>query len=327
MNCLIDLHLHLDGSISVKNARYLAAMQEIQIPECELDLKKLLQVEPDCKDLNQFLEKFAFPLSLLQTRDSLYWATVNLLTELKSQGLMYAEIRFAPQLHCDKGLTQIQAVQDVLDGLRDCDMMAGAILCCMRGPENTQANLETVRLAKEFLRKGVVALDLAGAEGLFPTADFAQEFSLARSLGVPFTIHAGEAAGPESIWKSLEFGALRIGHGVRCLEDPDLVKELARRKIPLELCITSNIQTCIFESVEKFPIKKLIDSGILCTINTDDMVVCGTDLMNEFGILRRAFGFGKKEICTLLENSINASFADEGIKNKMQIILKSQFGF
>ena len=144
------------------------------------------------------------------------------------------------------------------------DIRIGLILCCMRG-EDHEANIETVRVASKYYGNYVCALDLAGAEALYPTDYFNKEFELAKAEGIPFTIHAGEAAGPESIWRALEFGASRIGHGIRCLEDGALVDYLARHKIPLEICPTSNIQTKVYQSYDEYPVKELLLRGVHVT--------------------------------------------------------------
>ncbi len=312
---LIDLHLHLDGSLSVKTVKELAEFQNIEIPENNEELLKLLRVNEDCHDLTEYLEKFAFPGKLLQTKKALAISVYNLCEELKEQGLIYAEIRFAPQLHTAKGLTQTEVVESAIEGLNKSDFPAKLILCCMRGDNNREENLETVKVAKAFLGKGVCALDIAGAEALFPTENFEEIFSLAKELSVPYTIHAGEALGPESVYKALEFGAKRIGHGVRSLEDSALIEKLVNEGITLELCPTSNIQTCIFPTIEEYPIRKLMSAGVKVTVNTDNMTVSGTTLEKEFEKLCTAFALTDEEIKALQKNSANACFADDETKN------------
>src|SRR5699024_251334 len=143
--------------------------------------------------------------------------------------------------------------------------------------------METIRLAKKYLVKdgGVVAIDLAGAEGLFPTADYKEEFEEAQRLGIPVTIHAGEADGAESVKTALEFGAVRIGHGVRSFEDPGLLQELKRRQTCLEMCPTSNRQTKAIENMEQYPFTDYLKMGICVTINTDDMAISRTTIQKE----------------------------------------------
>lgn len=311
---LIDLHLHLDGSLSVKSVKELAALQNIEIPENEEELLKLLRINDDCKDLTEYLEKFAFPGMLLQTKEAVALSVYNLQEELKEQRLIHAEIRFAPQLHTHKGLSQREVIEAAIEGLNRSDFSAGLILCCMRGNDNHEENLETVRLAKDYLGKGVVSVDIAGAEALFPTENFGDLFALAKELEIPYTIHAGEADGPKSVWKALEFGTKRLGHGVRSLEDPELVEKIVSEGITLELCPTSNIHTCMFPSIEEYPLRKLMEAGVKVTINTDNMTVSNINLAKEFGKLISAFNLTDEEIKGFARNSVNACFADEETK-------------
>ncbi len=145
----------------------------------------------------------------------------------------------------------------------------------MRMEHNEKENMETIRLASKYLGKGVVAADLAGAEALYPTSSFEAVFKEAARKGVPFTIHAGEADGPKSIWEALRFGAKRIGHGVRCLEDEKLVEYLKEKQIPLEVCPTSNFQTRAVKG--EYPLKKMLEMGLCATLNTDNTTVSGTE--------------------------------------------------
>lgn len=324
-SCLIDLHLHLDGSMSVAMARRIAEAGGMELDLSDDELRERLTVHEDCRDLNEYLARFDFPLSLLQTRDQLRLCTQLLQEELSQRGLMYAELRFAPQSHGVKGLTQREAVEAVLEGLGSSCFEAGIILCCMRGADNLEANLETVRLASEYLGQGVVAVDLAGAEALFPTRDFQEIFELAERLGVPSTIHAGEADGPQSMWDALSFGADRIGHGIRAVEDPALVEELAKRRIPLEACPTSEVQTCIFERYDELPLHQLLEAGVPVTINSDNMAVSATDVRHELQIVADTFALTDGDIKLLLLNAANAAFASDALKAEMCRRIKAEF--
>ncbi len=311
----MDLHLHLDGSLSPASVQELAALQGIAIDPDEASLKKRLQVEPDCRNLNEYLEKFDFPLSLLQTEEALTLAVKNLCRELKAQGLFYAEIRFAPQLHTQKGLTQQQIIEAAIAGLpRDGDFRACLILCCMRGSDNGEQNRRTILLAPEYLGKGVGAVDLAGAEALFPTKHYGKLFHLVQELGLPYTIHAGEADGPDSVWAALSFGAKRLGHGVRSVEDEDLLERLSQGDVLLELCPTSNLQTCIFPDMAQYPIRKFMELGIPFWINTDNMTVSGTTLQKEVELVQKQFSLCEEEWKQLLTNAVPFLFADEETK-------------
>lgn len=306
---LSDLHLHLDGSISLDSARRLAAMQQISLPEDDKRLRQLLTVDEDCRDLNQYLEKFAFPCSLLQRPEALSLAVETLMKELAANGVDYAEVRFAPQKHTDLGMSQQEAVEAALDGFSRSPIGGGLILCCMRGDDNHAENLLTVETARGCLGRGVLALDLAGAEGLFPTRGFADLFERARACGIPFTIHAGEADGPESVWRALGFGASRIGHGVRSVEDPRLVEVLAERQIPLELCPSSNLQTCVFPCIEDYPLRRLMQAGVKVTINTDNMSVSGTSQRRELELVAHTFSLSSEEVAQLVRNGHEAAFS------------------
>jgi adenosine deaminase len=308
MDGLIDLHLHLDGSLSLDTVKRLAKMQAIHLDCDDASLMKKLAADADCRDLNEYLTKFDFPLSLLQTSDAISESVTSLCRELSEQGLVYAEIRFAPQLHCRRGMTQHDVVRAAVDGLKRSQFRAALILCCMRGDNNRAENIETVNTAAEFLGRGVCALDLAGAEGLYPTERFADIFALAREKGIPFTIHAGEADGAESVRTAVRFGASRIGHGVRAAEDEELLRELAQKGITLELCPTSNLNTCVFSDISEYPIKRLIDAGVRVTVNTDNMTVSGTTVERELKLLADTFGLDDETVGTLLKNAENAAF-------------------
>ena len=310
---MIDLHLHFDGSLLPRTVLELAQEQGILLPAQEPDELKLFLTAPEnCKSLNEYLEKFDLPLKVLQTREAIRKAMYILVSSLKEQGMLYAEIRFAPQLHTKKGLSQERVVQAALLGMQEA--LAGSffrcklILCCMRGADNREENLLTVRTAAAFLGRGVAAVDLAGAEALYPTADFADVFGLARELGVPFTIHAGEADGPESIEAALDFGASRIGHGVRAAEKPELLERLREQRIPLEMCPSSNVQTKAVPSLSRHPVLEFLRQGLCVTVNTDNMTVSDTTIEKEFGLLSRKLGMTAEERKKLLLNAADAAF-------------------
>lgn len=315
---MIDLHVHLDGSLSFDMVRKLAALQNIKQYTDE-ELFSRMVAPKDCQNLNDYLTKFDYPLQLLQTKEALELCTYELLKLQQKQGLSYSEIRFAPQLHQQKGLTQEEVVEAVLRGRKkyEQDMLginnksvsksefiirSGIILCCMRGADD-KLNYKTVEVASEYKDKGVKLLDLAGAEALFPTKNYKELFRYAESLKVPYTIHAGEADGPESIWYALEFGARRIGHGVRCTEDKELMRRLAKDQIPLEICPTSNLNTKIFDRIEDYPIPQLMDAGIKITINTDNMTVSDTTLARELKLVQDTFHLSEIEMAGLQKNA------------------------
>ena len=274
------LHLHLDGSLRPETVYEWLKEQGIDITLEEV--RKALMVDKNCRDLNEYLQKFDLPSKVLQTESHIEQATYELFEDLAKQNVIYAEVRFAPSKHIESGLTYNQVVEAAIRGMNKAKEQFGIdgnlLLCCMRGEDN---NLQTVETAKEYLGKGVCGLDLAGAEALFPTEEYEKIFKYAKRLGIPFTIHAGEAAGPESIEKAIELGALTIGHGVRCLEDPKVVGEILEKEIVLEICPTSNIQTNAVENVYKV-IEELYKRGVKITINTDNNTVSNTNIVEEY---------------------------------------------
>ncbi|MBS6397889.1 MAG: adenosine deaminase [Clostridiales bacterium] len=304
----IDLHVHLDGSLSPAYIIRQAKKQGLTLPAWDEEgLKEYLQAPKDCRDLNEYLERFRLPCSVMQTEDALTDAVADLCGRLKAQGLSYAEIRFAPQQHLQKGLTQEQVAAAAVKGLiQDEEFEAKLILCCMRMPDNEAVNMETIRITAEYLGRGVVAADLAGAEALFPTAAYEKIFEEASRLGVPYTIHAGEAAGAESIWSALRLGAKRIGHGIRCIEDEELAAYLKEHQIPLEVCPTSNFQTRAVEG--EYPLKELLRRGLCVTINTDNMTVSDTTLEKEYQVAEEVLGLTMEELWVLEENAARSVF-------------------
>lgn len=321
----IDLHLHFDGSLSISNARALAALEGVDIPENEAELRAALTVSPDCKDLGEYLTKFAFPLSLLQSEAAIEQGMYTLCRELDAEDCIYAEIRFAPQLHLDKGLDQKKVVEAAIRGFKRSAIDGGLILCCMRGDDNAALNETTLEIAREYLGKGVVALDLAGNEAGFPTDSFASLFARARELQVPFTIHAGEADCAESVRSALAMGASRIGHGVRSIEDPALVDILAKNHIALELCPISNIHTTVFDDISEYPIRQFLKAGVAVTVNSDNRSVSATTARQEMLLLKNTFALTDEEEKALLHSSVDAAFASEALKKKLHERVEESF--
>ncbi len=332
MKKFIDLHLHLDGSVPFTTVKKLMAEHNLPIPS-DHDLRQQLSVNANCKSLDQFLEKFALPNKLMQTRHDLETIVYDLLTELKQQGLVYAEIRFAPQLHTKNELTQKTVIEAAIAGLNrfladqqsknnQPELHAGLILCLMRFNNNQVENMKTVELAKKFLHHGVVGIDLAGSEGPIPNIKYKPFFDHAIKLGIPFTIHAGEAAGPDSIRQALAMGAHRIGHGIHCIEDPELTKELIQQQTVLECCATSNMDTKAFNRITSYPIKNLLHKGMKVTLNSDDMTVSNTNLPREYKLLEEKTNLTSEEETTLYLNAVDAAFTSPDEKIRLRALIQ-----
>ncbi len=319
---MIDLHLHLDGSLDVDTILYLAQHDGVALPAWDAKGLRPYITAVGGKGLSGYLRCFDLPLRVLQTPFSLTYAVSNLIERLDVEGMRYAEIRFAPQLHTQNGMSQREAVEAALRGVeqgvgRSRHMRAQLILCCMRGAENQLENEQTVRLAGEYLGSGVVAVDLAGAEGEYPTADYRALFAEAARFGIPFTIHAGEADGAQSVRAAVEFGARRIGHGIRMCEDEDVMELVIEQGIALELCPSSNIQTGAVHSLREYPIRRFLKAGVIATVNTDNRTVSGTTIKKELALLRQGISLTAEEEKMLLLNAIYASFLPEEEKQTL----------
>ena len=315
---MIDLHLHLDGSLSEQDFLYLAKKDGVDLGK---DFPNNTYVPSDCPSLEVYLERFALPLLLLQSKENLKHVTKSLVCRLYKMGYIYAEIRFAPQLHTEKGLSQMDAALAALDGLneglKECpDFEANLILCCMRHASQ-EVNIETVEVANKLKGTRVVAVDLAGAEALHPCVYYKEVFDLAKKYGLNITIHGGEATGSDEVMMALDNGASRIGHGVHLnVSSPD-GDRAKKEDVCFEFCPTSNLQTKSLKSYKDVPILAFKEKGIPVTINSDNMTVSNTDVYQEFSHLYQTFNLSKNDVYQYLKNSIQYAFADNKVKERL----------
>ncbi|WP_027085135.1 adenosine deaminase [Cohnella panacarvi] len=320
----VDLHVHLDGSVSPESLIALARYQGIPLPTYDPpQLHPYMQIgEQGCGSLVEYLAKFDFVLPFLQTADALAYVATETVRQAAEHGAKYIEVRFAPQLHRERGLSADDAIRHVIRGLklgeRQFGVMARAIAICMRHHDG-EANLEVVEAASRYCGHGLVAVDLAGNEAAYPASLFRDVFARAQGYGIPITIHAGEAAGPDNIAEAVErLGAARIGHGVRAREDDEVLALLRDRRIPLELCPTSNIQTRAVSGWSDYPIRDYVEQGLLLTVNTDNPSVSGTNLTNEYRVLAERFEFTPQEIKGFILNGVEAAFLREHEKEQLR---------
>lgn len=298
----IELHLHLDGSIREETAN------EILGKKCNLKAKD------KCEDLNEYLEKFEIPSIILQTKENLERVAYELALDLKKDNVIYAEIRFAPLKHLNGGLSLDEVITSVLNGLYKVDIKTNLILCMMRN-DSFNDNKKVIDLAHKY----GFAIDLAGAEAIYKTKDFKELFKYAKSINVPFTIHAGEADGYESIKAAIDFGASRLGHGIKIIDYPDLINEAKEKGITLEVCPTSNVQTNAVNILKDHPIKKLYDMNVNVCINTDNRTVSNITLEDEYNKLKETFNFTNEDFLKMNLMAIEASFAQDKEKLKTKL--------
>lgn len=316
---MIDLHLHLDGSLSLEDFKFLAERNHIDLGE---DFPKNVYVPDGCKSLEEYLERFDLPLSLLQDEMSIAYVTKSLVNRLYEAGYIYAEIRFAPQLHTQKGMSQEDAVISALAGLKSAlkdkeNFDANLILCCMRQADY-ETNRETVKLAIKYKNQKVVCVDLAGPEA-FHTGDFYKElFDEAKDGGANIIIHAGEACGSDEVMRAINLlHAKRIGHGVHLDLTRENVRKMTEDRIAFEFCPTSNLQTTSLPNYESVPLREFDRLGILVTVNSDNMTVSNTDVLKEYRHLFKAFKLTKFEVRHLLMNSLEAAFISPEVRFKL----------
>ena len=316
---MIDLHLHLDGSLSPMDCIYLAEKYDIELGD---DFPMNLFVPADCPSLEEYLTKFELPLKLLQERNALRFATYSLVTRLAKMGYIYAEIRFAPLLHLQNGMSQLDAAKAALDGLEEGlkeypDFEVNLILCSMRHA-SMELNKETIEVARQLKGTRVVAVDLAGAERLHPSSYYKEVFDLAKKYQLNITIHAGEATGSDEIMMAMDNGAMRIGHGVHLSLDEKTIQRVKNNNICFEFCPTSNLQTKSLLKYEDVPLRQFLDNGIAVTINSDNMTVSNVNAISEMRIMKKTFNLSKEEVNDILLNSINHAFISEEIKKKLK---------
>ncbi len=317
-----DLHVHLDGSLRLETILDLATQQKVKLPaDTPEGLRPFVQMGEDCKSLVEYLKAFEVTLSVMQTHESLVRTAFELAEDAARENVRYLEVRYSPILHQQKGLTLHGIVQAVLEGLalaeKKYPIKTGVILCGMRhiSPE---ISLKLADLTVAFKNKGVVGFDLAGAEEDFPAKKHKEAFGRVLANNINCTLHAGEAYGPESIHQAIHAcGAHRIGHGVRLVEDGDLLNYVNDHRIPLECCPSSNVQTKAVKRMADHPIRLYYDLGLRVTVNTDNRMVTNTSVSQEYLVLHEQLGFTLDEIKELIIMGFKSAFLPYAIKRAM----------
>lgn len=327
---MVDLHVHLDGSVRPQTLRELAREQGRPLSrECDVQLLRLMQIDEGCASLVEYLGKFDFVLPYLQTAQALERVAYETVEQSARHNGQYLEVRFAPMLHTRGGLRPDEVIAPVLAGLkrgeRELGVTARGIAICMRH-HGEGDNLQVVDAAADYRKRGLVAVDLAGDEARYPPHLHEAVFRRAGRYGLPVTIHAGEAAGAENIATAVNrLGAARIGHGVRARENPEVLKLVRDGAIPLELCPVSNIQTKAVPAWGHYPVREYFDQGLMLTINTDNPTVSGTSIQREYSVLAERFGFGREEVAALVMNGVQASFLEKEAKQKLAGQFRARF--
>lgn len=306
----VELHVHLDGSVRPNTVSDILNLDKKKI-------EKEMKVDNSCKDLNEYLTKFDLPLKILQTKENLIRVSEELAIDLKNDGVIYAEVRFAPILHTRNGLSCEEVIESVIEGISRVDIKINLIICLMRNVSDND-NYKVIEAGLKYINNRVVGFDLAGAEAIYKTSKFEELFKYINKYNIPYTIHAGEADGVSSIKSAIAFGTKRIGHGVRIMEDNSMIKYAKEYNITFEVCPTSNIDTKIFKEYKDHAIKKMYDNNLNITINTDNRTVSNITLTEEYEKLINTFNFNLEDLKIMNINAINASFINEIEKEKLK---------
>jgi len=308
-----DLHCHLDGSVRIDTVLDLAKKQNVELPTSDKkQLKKLLVPGLKCKSLVEYLRPFDITLSVMQEPEALKRTAFELAEDAAKENIWYLEVRYSPVLHTRKGMKLTEIVDSVLDGLKEAEkkyaIKTGLIVCGMRNI-NPETSMTLAELATAYKNKGVVAFDLAGAEESYPAKHHREAFYLILNNNINCTAHAGEAYGPESIHQALHYcGAHRIGHGTRLKEDGDLLNFMNDHRIPLEVCLTSNIQTKASTSFETHPLKFYYDYGLRVTINTDNRLISQTTMTKELHLAARYADWNMPDLKNVIVSGFKSAF-------------------
>jgi adenosine deaminase len=308
----IELHLHLDCSLSFQVVSRIDPSVTRSYYESEF------QAPPKCTNLADFLRSAQKGIDLMQSEHELRLVTSDLFEQLVKDHVIYAEIRFAPLLHTQKGLSPEEVVEIVDDEIMKASEATGVearlILCTLRHFTEEQS-LETVKLVERFRHRMVVALDIAADEAGFPVDAHIPAFQFGVEKKIPRIAHAGEARGADSVWETLKyFRPSRIGHGVRSIEDSKLIQHLRTHRIHLEICPTCNVQTNIFDTYNDHAIKQLYGLGVSLGINTDARTLSNVTITEEYEKLHRAFGWNKEHFLRCNLSALEASFMPHSMK-------------
>ncbi len=322
------LHDHLDGGVRPQTVAELAAESGYaDLPESDVDrLAGWFRDAADSGSLDRYLETFQHTVGVMQSPEALFRVAAECAEDLAVDGVVYAEVRFAPELHTERGLSLSEVVDAVQAGFHEGERRAtsagrpiriGTLLTAMR---TAAMSRQIAELTVQFRDRGVVGFDIAGREAGYPPTRHLDAFEYLRRENAHFTIHAGEAFGLPSIWEAIQWcGADRLGHGVRIVDDieqrPDgtyhlgpLAAYVRDRRIPLELCPTSNVMTGAAASIAEHPIGMLVDLRFRVTINTDNRLMSGTTMTREMTEVCGAFGWGASELRWLTVNAMKSAF-------------------
>ena len=307
----VELHLHFDGGVDID---LLAKFSNLSRDEV---IKKTVSLNDDT--LSDYLKHFDFVKEFLQTKENLKLASLTLGENLKQENVIYAEIRFDPLDYTNHGLTPHEVIDTIIEGLSESNLKFNLILCMRRG-KDISYNKKIIELANDYLKGGVVAVDLVGDEEHFPFTDYEYLFKICKYANIPVTIHAGETNKRDI--KNVVSYTKRIGHGIKIYDDNELISLIKENNILLEVCPNSNIDTKNILDYASHPIRKLYEKGVEVCINTDNRVVSNITLCEEYLNLVKYLNFNYDELKQMNLNAINYAFISEDEKENLRKQIK-----
>ncbi len=306
-----ELHVHLDGCLRPATMLELAKAQRVRLPADTPEALAAALTVKGASSLEEYLTKYQYTLAVLQTAAALERVAYEFVLDVAAENVRYVEVRYSPLLH-RPALTLLQAIEAPLRGIKRAEAETGTkvglIVCGIRTRPATES-LELARAAVDYRTAGLVAFDLAGAERGHPAREHRDAFAHAARHGLACTCHAGEGDGAESIREALHVcGAQRIGHGTRLSEDPALLDEVVARRVPLEMCLTSNLHTHTVAGIAEHPFRGYLERGVQASLNTDGRLMDGVTLTDEYFLAHTALGLTREQLARVVLNACEGAF-------------------
>ncbi|MFD8685313.1 adenosine deaminase [Streptomyces sp. NPDC059651] len=305
-----ELHLHIEGTLEPELAFALAARNGVPLPYADTEELRTAYL---FDDLQSFLDLYYALMAVLRTEDDFTELADAYLARAAAQGVRHAEIFFDPQAHTARGVpigTVVEGLGRALESSEEKHGISTQLIMCFLRDQSAESALETLEAAKPHLHR-ISAVGLDSAEVGHPPAKFREVYAAAEALGLRKVAHAGEEGPPAYITEALDvLGVERIDHGLRCMEDPELVKRLVADRVPLTLCPLSNVRLRAIDTLEEHPLRAMMDAGLLCTVNSDDPAYFGGYVGDTFHAVHEALGLEREQLRTLARNSFEAAFLD-----------------
>ena len=324
-----ELHVHLDGCLRPATMLELAEEAGVALPANDAEALAEAMLVRHANSVEEYLERYRYTVAVLQTPAALERVAYEFVVDVARENVRYVEVRFGPALHVP-AMSLAQAIEAPLAGIRRATEETGTrvslIACALRTMSPSISN-DVAHAAVDYRDEGVVAFDLAGSERGHPARDHAASFRYASRHGLHCTCHAGEGDGPDSVRQALhDCGATRIGHGTRILEDPTLERYVCERRIPLEVCLSSNVHTRTVEAAAAHPVRRYMDAGCVVTLNTDGRLMDGVSLTDELWMAHTELGFTREEIDRVIVNTLESAFLPDGVKTDLVAQVKRELG-